>query len=589
MLQEFLNRAKKNESVYIDEVMRSFSGKPCVIHCTLELTLGGQNHFDICTPVIQEDDEQAFAFLQEYVYARIYNAISALGGASMRLSTNLNDRQAQRLLQNLDRDFMVNVPHKERSGYGKCLNVADRVNAAENRTPFHFIYSFDKELCCRQAECQKVDAAEAFCRAVAAADNGLYCGVDVGGTDIKLVGAKYGQLCAVKEFDWNPAIFTTADQLTDPILLLIRIIRAAISLPDEPDAAQTELLARLLNKDAAISEMQTLVQQLESTMQQLLLLDGVGVSFPDVVIDDMIVGGETLKTKGIRDAAEDYEKEFSKLRLLGPQIKVFCKDTGRVHMGNDGSLAAFTAAVEWAWDPEHRDMIRKGVFAHTLGTELGSGWIDEAGLIPQIPLEIYNCIIDLGSYPSRGFDPRDVRSVRNFNTGLCGTLQKYTSQYGAYRFALLLMKDKAPNDYQKLFDEGYLRKADDGIYVVTQPKDMRKALLEYLMTQACCGQAESEQVFREIGRCLYAAWYAAEDILNPAAKSRVLFGRFVKKERCFRLMVEGMHTQEPIALYAADSDLAFTPLMLDLEHDPVHTVAQFGQAVGAVYFSAMEH
>jgi hypothetical protein len=38
---------------------------------------------------------------------------------------------------------------------------------------------------------------------------------------------------------------------------------------------------------------------------------------------------------------------------------------------------------------------------------------------------------------------------------------------------------------------------------------------------------------------------------------------------------------------AADDTIAFTPLMLDLKSDPVHTVAQFGQAIGAVYFSVM--
>ena len=107
------------------------------------------------------------------------------------------------------------------------------------------------------------------------------------------------------------------------------------------------------------------------------------------------------------------------------------------------------------------------------------------------------------------------------------------------------------------------------------------------MNRACEGQPQMEQIFREIGRCLYAAWCVAEDILAPAVKSRVLFGRFVKKEHCFRLMEQGVHSQALVELYAADSSLAYTPLMLDLEHDPVRTVAQFGQAVGAVYFAAM--
>ena len=586
MLQEFLDRANRDESVYMDEVMQCFSGEPCVIRCTLHLTLGGEKQFEIRTPVIDEADTQAFAFLQDYVYARIYNVICTLGGASMQLSVGDDDRQAQRLLRDLNRDFMIDTPRAERTGYGKCLNVTDRVNAAVGKAPFRFAISHEAHAPAKAEQPQKADAAEVFCRAVVSAQTGLYCGVDIGGTDIKLVGAKNGRICAVKEFDWNPAAFTTCAQLTAPVLLLVRIIRAALSLPDAQTPEQQSLLAKLLEKDAPVEQMQPLLEQLE-TLVQLKLLDGIGVSFPDVVIDDMIVGGETLKTKGIRDAAVDYEQEFAELRQLGPQLKAFCKKSGHVHIGNDGSLAAFTAAVEWAWEPAHRAKVRSGAFAHTLGTELGSGWIDTTGEIPQIPLEIYNCIIDLGAYSSRRYDTRDVRSVRNFNTGLSGTLQKYTSQYGAYRFAARLLPEAAPEAYQALFDEGYLTQTDAGLFVVMQPKDMRKALLEYLMTRACEGQPQMEQIFREIGRCLYAAWYIAEDILAPAVKSRVLFGRFVKKEHCFRLMEQGVHSQSPVELYAADSSLAYTPLMLDLEHDPVHTVAQFGQAVGAVYFAAM--
>ena len=164
-------------------------------------------------------------------------------------------------------------------------------------------------------------------------------------------------------------------------------------------------------------------------------------------------------------------------------------------MGNDGSLAAFTATVEWAWDPTHRKMVRNGVFAHTLGIELGSNWINELCQIPQIPLEIYNCTIDLG----------------------------------VYRFAVCPLKTNAPDAYKALIDEKYLVETDGGIRVVPHPKDIRKALLEYLMVQACFGRLKIEQAFREIRRCLYAACFVAGEILKPASKSRILFGRFVKK------------------------------------------------------------
>jgi len=68
----------------------------------------------------------------------------------------------------------------------------------------------------------------------------------------------------------------------------------------------------------------------------------------------------------------------------------------------------------------------------------------------------------------------------------------------------------------------------------------------------------------------------------------VLFGRFVKHKRCFELMQEGANARNPVTFVAGDGNLAFTPLMLDLKNDPAHTVAQFGQAVGAAYFAASQ-
>jgi hypothetical protein len=53
-------------------------------------------------------------------------------------------------------------------------------------------------------------------------------------------------------------------------------------------------------------------------------------------------------------------------------------------------------------------------------------------------------------------------------------------------------------------------------------------------------------------------------------------------------MQEGAREMFDIMLDAGDDSLAFTPLMLDLKADPVYTVAQFGQAVGAAYFVAAE-
>ena len=65
-------------------------------------------------------------------------------------------------------------------------------------------------------------------------------------------------------------------------------------------------------------------------------------------------------------------------------------------------------------------------------------------------------------------------------------------------------------------------------------------------------------------------------------------GRLVKRRECFELIREGAVLKEPsLVLRNADADLAVTPLMKQLAEDPVYTVAQFAQAVGALYFGCL--
>src|SRR5208282_4241506 len=134
--------------------------------------------------------------------------------------------------------------------------------------------------------------------------------------------------------------------------------------------------------------------------------------------------------------------------------------------------------------PDARD-VAGGVFAHTLGTELGTGWVTETGAIPDIPLEVYNFIIDLGCWPERAFEPDDLRSVNNFNTGLSGTLQKYCSQSGVFRLALKYFPTERPDLFRELQDKGFIVEREVGTstgwYVPTEPVDRRKAFLEHMM------------------------------------------------------------------------------------------------------------
>ena len=45
---------------------------------------------------------------------------------------------------------------------------------------------------------------------------------------------------------------------------------------------------------------------------------------------------------------------------------------------------------------------------------IGTGWVDGAGSIPEIPLECYNFIIDLGDFAAKAFDADDAGRSRRW-------------------------------------------------------------------------------------------------------------------------------------------------------------------------------
>ena len=116
---------------------------------------------------------------------------------------------------------------------------------------------------------------------------------------------------------------------------------------------------------------------------------------------------------------------------------------------------------------------------------------------------------------------------------------------------------------------------------------MRKPCLAHLMEQATEGNPAAQSVFRQIGRNVGQISREMRWLMQPRTDVRYLFGRFVKHPACFRLLQEGCREIVPdLRLEAADEDLMCTPLMRQLPEHGV-TVAQFGQAVGAMYYAAI--
>lgn len=601
MLREMIESAKRGDNVFITDVRNSFKSLGSKgEHILIELDLiekGDQRFFDLVIPSTSGISVEETEFLDSYIKAEIYNILSSLGGRGLTIYFDTSDLVLNTIFTGIRSAFCMDKPLSERTGYGNCMNVIDRMIRAIHGENDKFFYVM-KDSCEKppdREDFQNITAESDMLKRVAENLMGkVICGIDIGGTDIKVALAGDGNISCFKEYDWNPKSFTVPEQLIDPILYLTRLVRAYYSASKCTECSDISglmnVISAALDKHASMEEIVSVVEMAEKALgKDIILLDAVGLSFPDVVVRDKIVGGETTKTRGMKLNPDiDYEKEFSKITALNDRLLELCNENGAIKNMNDGPAAAYTAAVEMmAADP---DSVKDGVFAHSLGTELGTGWVDKEGKVPEMPLECYNFIIDLGNFVEKSYPSEDVRSINNVNTGLSGTLQKYTSQSGVFRLAMQFFKDRRPTLYKELLDMGLvLESFENGkriLTVPTEPKDMRKGFLEHIMELTEREDDELvNEIFRQIGVYLAITWYETEHILKPACKERTLFGRVVKRKKCFELIKEGAASRkEDIVFKLADGGIANTPLMKQLEADEHYTVAQFAQAVGVIYF-----
>lgn len=571
MLDAYIQKARQGQSVWLPDVREALRKSHAAIPVIFSLTLCTGQRVDRLhyLPCWNTEEEKRFA--REYLNACVFNTLSAYSGRELRFYPKERDERILQLLDGLTGSF-------SKAGLAKCIHVANRISRSFGGEDFRFSVERIEDYRPPEAESavSRGSLAARLQQAAGEEKHACCCGVDIGGTDIKLIAARGGRLVCVKEFDWNPAESSTAGEIIEPVLLLIRLMRACIAAEG---TAHYAVLVPALDKNAGLDEVALAVFQVEHALGGGVdVLDAVGVSFPDVVIRDCIVGGETPKTRGLRNnPAVDYEAEFSKLSGLNKKIAGLCRAGGRVRIINDGSMAAFTAAMELAHSGE-AGLIENGVIAHSLGTDLGTGWLTGEGTIPPIPLEMYDCLLDLGSLPKREFDVRDLRCVCNENSALPG-VRRYMGQAAAFRLAW---------EREPALLEGFTEVSGGVISVRDKDPDLRKDCLEHLMALAEAGNAQAEQIFETIGENLGQVCREMEFLLQTGLDSRFLFGRFVKRPRCFALLCRGCARTAPgIRLVAADSGMAYTPLMRALDARQDATVAQFGQAVGAAYYAFM--
>ena len=575
MLNKFCSLSQKGEAVWISDVRAAFDADKNARPLTLRLTCldGSVRGYDC--PIPQWSNAQERDFVKDYLTACIFNVLSCWSGRELTVYFDTDNTEMAELVDECIAAF-GSVP-----GFKKVLNVAARLCRGTGNAPFEMrIGDIAAMPALRDTAIETSGQLGDKLRvAVDGCARGAYCGMDVGGTDIKLAVSLNGRLVAVKEYDWNPAASPTAEGITVPMLRLIRLMRACVIADGIPkDTECVSLLIAALRKDAADAEMDAAITACEGAAAELPLFSGIGLSFPDVVINDRILGGETPKTKGMREnTALDYETEFAKLAAVGESMACYCMDGIKVRIINDGPMAAFSAAAELAQDGD-AELGKSGVVAHSLGTELGAGWIKADGEIPAIPLELYDLLLDLGSAKQKMYAPEDLRSVRNENSGLAG-VRRYLGQAAAYRMAQQL---------EPSLLNGFTEEHGGVLSIITAPEDMRKPCLEHIMNAAADGDEAACEIFRRVGVNLAQLTKEMEYLLDTGTDRRFLFGRFVKNESCFRLIQEGFAEVMPeVSLIAADDGLARSGLMRQLAAREDVTVAQFAQAVSAIYYSRM--
>ena len=583
MLSAYLERARADKPLWLPELREVFLADESARPLTLRLKLHDGSMRDFACAVPRWETEEERRFSAEFLYACVYNILAVYSGRVLRLFFDTSDGELCALYDSLADVFQL--CETKRHGYGKVVSIAARIAAGSGGGAFRFEKADLSEytpLNEEKAEGASVPLEDKLREVCGRASGLALCGVDVGGTDIKLALSLGGRLVCTKLFDWNPAACQSAEEIIEPILWLTRLMRACIgperelSMPPE----LTKALEEAVKKDVPLSAIRETVEAAESLCgADRFQLDGIGVSYPDIVIGDRILGGETPKTEGLRrNAALDYEREFRKLSGLREELLKLCRPGGAVRITNDGNMAAFTAAMELAHGADAA-ALKDGVIAHSLGTDLGTGWLTAEGTIPALPLEMYDLILDLGSFPSRAIAPKDLRSTRNENSGLPGAL-RYMGQAAAYRLAY--RRNSA-------LLEGFTARDGEALTIAMEPQDMRKPCLEHLMQLAEEGDADVCEVFRDIGENLSAVTREMDYLLHPAAKSRFLFGRFVKRPKVFRLLEEGFQRSVgDVTLIPSDEGIANTPLMRELAQSKDATVAQFGQAVGAIYYAVTQ-
>lgn len=349
---------------------------------------------------------------------------------------------------------------------------------------------------------------------------GLLAGIDLGGTDLKIVLVKDGELILEREQVWDvkPKAFTSGEQYAQAMIDFLEVCleEAGEGYPK-----------------------------------------AIGISFPDVIKRNQVLGGMTSKYQALRqpfmEPAGEWLDEIGYWQLFNGSVRVladrlsayFSEKSGSLvpaRITNDGNVGSLWAAVQTG---------KQGVLNFSLGTSLAGGYcasptaFDRAGIF-----EVGNLMVRVG-------EPGYARFCHNA-FGFAGSGQQLLSQDAVFTLAL---------------EAGILDE-----YPTGQEAQTLKAL------QARIDEPEIQQIFEQMGRFLVDVYEVVQEAApGQEANQLVLFGRGVRGESgkilCASAEAEFAARGLAVSLHLAGALNAGAVQCANPE--------ALAQAVGSVYLASM--
>lgn len=526
---------------------------------------------------------------RRYLLAMMNNLLVSFGGAGLELYFDETDQELKSLAEEAVAEFQADSPRNDRKSYGVYLNYINRMNVFLGLGRFAFQLkdlsawpelSPEKEyrIYVPQKEEEELKLLK---RTATELEGRCICSLDVGGNSIKGAVVKDGRALVLKEYQWYPTGCRTAQEMNDPMLLMVRFLSACTGLMERDGnlAAAEAAFAKNVPYGQLLAETEALERSGICTKGRF---DAIVIGFPDIVVHNKIAGGESFKHQGMKNNPDtDYEVEFFKTSDLDELAAPYAKEGAPVVVLNDGNAASYITSVEQTFAPESF-IDENGMFCCTIGTEMGTGFISRGGTIQHIPLEGFQHVIDLGNEEYRKYPPADLRSVNSTNTGIPGVVQKYISQMGLFRMALTALWESKDPLFEKLQEMGLIAydAGADTLYSVLEPEDRRGTLTRFLVSQLSEGCPAVEEAFRMMGKAMGILIDQDRLIFPEITTRRLLSGGIIADDRAFALMREGLRAYNPsYDVMRLDEETMYSPLLRSMTPEQ----RSFNVAIGSAY------